>query len=264
MFLFDLLNFNHMPNKLKCVLVDDDVKIHETVRNLMLDCPIAQLTHAFLCPKKFLAEEPQLDFDVCILDIIMPEISGWEIEDVLKKKKKGGVILLSGIDSKVLEAIYLVSPIDVFRKPIEKERLFAALEKARRILNKGTTFTEKFELFSVAQSDGKVKISVADIYYVLTDKKDRRHKHIIMRNGKRYMLMHCTLDKLLSLSSSLIQVNKAELISLQAFQEIDFDLITLDGILENGKPKQVTLSRTYKRFFENKIGIARNTRQLKL
>lgn len=243
-----------MLTKLKCAIVDDDAFCHEILHDLLRDCPIAELTATYQSPKKFLAEEPELNFDICLLDICMPGINGFKVADKLKKNNRV-IIFISGVESKLVKALEMVEPIDVIPKPIKKERLYRALGKAYTLFQKDMPADEKIELFSVAEVEGKIRIRPSDINYVRTDLTDRRHKHIILKNGKKYMLMHCTLNKLLSFASSLVQINKAELISFDVFHGIHSDVITLDGIIENGRPKQVTLSRTFREVFENRAGI---------
>src|SRR6185312_17542541 len=115
-----------MKSKLRCVLVDDDPSSHKIIGEYIADSPIAELTDKFYCPKKFLAEEPQLDFDLCLLDISMPHFNGFEVADKLRKRNRQ-VIFISGVKEKILLALELIHPIDVITKPTQKQRLHRAL-----------------------------------------------------------------------------------------------------------------------------------------
>jgi DNA-binding LytR/AlgR family response regulator len=236
-----------MIRKLQCILVDDDRFCHEIIYDLLSDCPIAELSNAFLCPKKFLAEEHALKFDVCLLDICMPDIDGFSVAHELKKNKRT-VIFISSVHDKLLTALEMVEPIDVVPKPIKRERLYVALEKAYKIIAP-VQQKQEYGLFYVAGEKGKIRIQLSDILFVRTDASDHRHKHIILKSGEKYILMDCSFEKLISLSPSLIRVNKSELISLESFTKVDEDTITLKGVMEAGKPKQVTLNRWFKKDF---------------
>lgn len=147
-----------------------------------------------------------------------------------------------------------MEPLDVVPKPIKRDRLLRVLEKAHLlIVGKGELKNEESELFYVEESAGQIKLAPYDIIYVTTDDTDRRHKHIVLRNGRRHKLLYCTLQRLLDFSPNLIQVNKSEAVSAQAIYGINSGLITLDGVFENGKAKKVMLSKVYKKKISESI-----------
>ena len=104
-------------------------------------------------------------------------------------------------------------------------------------------------LFKIAESSEKVNVKLSDIMYVKTYGKGRQAKDVILKCGTRHVFMDCAFNELLGASSYLIRINKSELISIEAFQKIEGDLITMKGIIENGKPKHVTLNRWFKKDF---------------
>lgn len=108
---------------------------------------------------------------------------------------------------------------------------------------------KEYELFYVGEEKGKVKLKLSDIVFVKTHEFDSRNKQIVLGNLKRYTLMNCKLEKLLVLWPSLVRVNKSEIISMDFIHKIEYDLITLDFVTENGKAIQVTLSRAYRKDF---------------
>jgi|SRR6185312_16060928 len=111
----------------------------------------------------------------------------------------------------------------------------------------GTEEEQLFKLFNVAECRGKLLLCLTDVLFVTTDEVDHRHKKVYMKNGCSYTLMFCTLEKLLELNPRLIQINKAELVSKHAIKSMEHDLLTLNLVMENGRERQVTLSRTYKK-----------------
>jgi two-component system LytT family response regulator len=231
-----------MNRRLKCVIVDDDEFTIQIIKGLLQDSLIVEVIHTFSNPIKFIESERNIDYDLCLLDIVMPEINGISIAKQLNKKP---LIFITGEYHMLKDAVEF-SPIDIVLKPITKDNLNRALGKVL-IMNGNRDL--KYELFYVAEENGKVKISLTDILYVQTDEVDRRNKTIIMKDQKKFTLMDCKLQVFLNLCPNLIQVNKSELISIESLYKIENDLITLEGVIENGKAKQVTLGRTYRKAF---------------
>jgi len=235
-----------MLKKLKAIAVDDNSAILATLQQMCKDSPLLELIGTFTDPNEFLAKAPILEFDLCLLDIQMPKMDGTTLAQILKNKP---VIFISGSDERYRDALNL-SPIDIVPKPILKDRLYAAFEKAHNQL------VEKieYELFNIAESSKKVKLKLTDILMVSTDEIDPRNKEVWMRTGEKYTLMNCKIEHLTANSSSLIQINRGEAVSLEAIHEVEHDLITLKGLLaDNGKPKQITLGAAFKKKLQERM-----------
>jgi len=236
-------------NKLKCAVLDDDPMAIEIIKDNLKESSIAEITGCYSCPKKFLNNVFQQDFEILLLDITMPEINGFEVAKRLLGKP---VIFITGVEKNLKTAAQSIA-IDVIWKPYTKSRLDAGLEKAYKIIRGSIGNATEYELFDVADENGQVRIRLSDIVFAITDEHDRRHKNIILRDGKKYKLLYCTFEKITHLSDRHFQVNKSELISLDAIHAVEMDLITLDFPEKNGKPKQVTLSRYFKQEFNSRI-----------
>lgn len=235
-----------MLNKLITIAVDDDPNILSTLVELSKPSPLIEIAHTFTNPAEFLAKAPSLKFDLCLLDIQMPQMEGLTLAQILKNKP---VIFISGSDDKFREALNL-SPVDIVPKPIFKDRLYKAFEKAHNLLVE----SKEYELFNVAESNKKISIRLPDIMLVTTDDVDPRHKLVWLRNGEKYTLMNCKLEHLTGNSKTLVQVNRAEAVSLEAVHEVEHDLITLKGILtEDGRSKQITLGQAFKQKFKERM-----------
>jgi two-component system LytT family response regulator len=235
-----------MPNKLKAIAVDDDPGVLAALQEMCRVSPLIELTQTFTNPAEFLTKAPLLSFDLCMLDIQMPQMEGITLAQVLKNKP---VIFISGSDDRFRDALNL-SPVDIVPKPVLKDRLYKAFEKAYDLLAE----KKEYELFNVAESNKKVNIRLPDIMLITTDDIDPRHKLAWMRNGEKYTLMNCKLEHMVNNHSTLVQVNRAEAVSLEAVHEVEHDLITLKGILtEDGRPKQVTLGPAFKQKFKERM-----------
>jgi two-component system LytT family response regulator len=234
-----------MGRKLKTIIVDDDPFIVSMIEDLCRDSAIVQVIKTFNNPKEFIENAPVLDFDLCLLDIQMPEMEGLVVAQMLKNKP---FIFITGSDNKLRDALSL-SPVDIVTKPILKDRLDRALSKAYEL------FMDKkeYELFSVAESSRKMNIHLPDVLLAVTDNVDPRHKLVFLRNGEKYTLMDCTLERLLDSCPLLVRANKAEAVSLEAVNEVEHDMATIKGIEGKEAPKYVTLGRAYRKSFKERL-----------
>lgn len=234
---------------LRCVIVDDDAFMLNVIKDLCNDSSSVIVADSFLSPTAFIRSVPRLDFDFCILDICMPEMDGIE---VAKKLPGVPIVFITSVYDKLRDALD-TSPVDVVPKPIRKERFANALEKVQKHYANINIKNKEYDLFYIAETKGRMKLKLSDILYARTDSIDCRNKQVIMKNGSNYTLMNCTLEKLLQLSPSLIRVNKTEVISLEIFQKLEYDVITLINVPGKMNLSQITLSRTYKRNFLAKV-----------
>lgn len=234
-----------MARKLKTIAVDDDPFIIGTIEDLCRDSPIIEIVKTFSNPKEFIDKIPTLDFDLCLLDVEMPEMQGTVVAQMLKNKP---FIFITGADSKLREALSL-APVDVVTKPILKDRLDRALNKAYELF----VDKQEYALFNVAESKRKMKLHLHDILLVVTDTVDPRHKTVFMRNGEKYTLMECTLEGLLDICPLLVQVSKSEAVSLEVVNEVEYDMVTIKGIEGKEVPKYVTLGRAFRKSFKERL-----------
>jgi DNA-binding LytR/AlgR family response regulator len=231
-----------MPGRLKAVVIDDDEFILRILEDLCRNSPLVKIIACYSDPRKFLKDAPKLDFDLVLLDLHMPELDGTVLAQMLSDKP---FIFITGTDEKLKDALNL-SPIDIIIKPIVKDRLNKAFEKASLLIGS----KKEYDLFNVAESNRKLKLKLIDIFMITAIDKDPRNKELIMCDGKKYTLMDYTHESLLKMCPSLVQVNKRQLISIEAFSEVDHDIILLkeiDGV-DNGV-KEITLSRAFKQHF---------------
>ncbi|HTB06443.1 MAG TPA: LytTR family DNA-binding domain-containing protein [Bacteroidia bacterium] len=211
-----------MIRKLKCAIVDNDPFIPSLVKDLVANVSFVEISNTFNCPLQFLKSLNSLNIDVCLLDINMPGMDGLTVSEHLN-----GIpyIFITGNDN-LLRGALDKNPVDIITKPISPGRLLWVLEKTYKQV-KGNSTIDNYALFNVAESTDKVKIKLNEIQYVESSTKNPRNKVIILRSGKKYTLMDNTFEKLLSLCPELAQVNRKELISLEAIRQVRHDEITI-------------------------------------
>ena len=112
---------------IKCVILDDELLAISYLKLLCNELDV-EVVKAFNNPKVFLQEIDNIDCDLCILDIEMPGLNGLQVAELIKGKK---IIFTTAYKEYAAEAFDL-DVIDYVRKPIKKERLQQALEKAEK------------------------------------------------------------------------------------------------------------------------------------
>lgn len=209
--------------------------------------PELEVVKAFNNPDVFLSEIPELDFDLCILDIEMPMISGIEVANLLQGKL---IIFATAYKEFALDAFEL-DAVDYLQKPIKKERLQMAVQKALKRIQQEIP-TKKF---TQLQADkGKILLYFDKINYVKTASIDSRDKEVLLDDGSTVILKNISFEKLLELlpTSDFCRINKHEIIKLSIVQFFSADLITTNCTLRE-KNLVLTLGNSFKKDFLSKL-----------
>lgn len=241
-----------MNTKLKCLLLDDELLGLTYLKMLCEQIPELEIVKAFDSPVAFLKETSNLDFDLCIIDVEMPDMNGLQVANLLKGKP---VIFATAYKDYAAEAFDL-NAIDYIRKPIKLERLRQAVQKAiHQIGNKEQTKEKLF--FQLNTDKGKAILFFDKIAYVKTSETDSRDKVAQLFNGEEFVLKNISFDKLLDIlpMSDFCRINKKELIALKAVQVFSYDEITTNIATTSGKNLKLTLGENYRNDFLRKAAI---------
>lgn len=239
-----------MNTKLKCLLLDDELPGLAYLKMLCEQLPELEVVKAFNSPKLFLAELPNLDFDLCILDIEMPDMNGLQIANLLNGKP---VIFTTAYQEYAAEA-FDINAIDYVRKPIKKERLQQAVTKAFNQLSGKTT---KKHFVQLNTNKGRAILFFEKIAYIKTSENDSRDKVARLFDGEEFVLKNITFDTLCKLipSADFCRVNKKEILSIKAVQVFSFDEITSNLMSDKGTNIKLSLSENYRNEFLLKVKI---------
>jgi len=229
------------------LLLDDELPGLTYLKMLCEQIPELEVVKAFDSPSLFLAEVPQLDFDLCIIDIEMPEMNGLQVANLLNGKP---IIFTTAYREYASEAFDL-DAIDYVRKPVKKERLQQAISKA---INKLSGKTTKKQFVQLNTDKGKALLFFDQLCYVKIAESDSRDKIAVLTDGSTLTVKNITFEKLQTLlpSNSFCRVNKKELISLNIVQVFSFDEITTTLKDDAGGFLKITLSDAYRHDFLKK------------
>ncbi|WP_223607279.1 LytTR family DNA-binding domain-containing protein [Chryseobacterium sp. OSA05B] len=198
---------------IKCVILDDELLAISYLKLLCEQIENVEVVKAFNDPKIFLNEIDTLDCNLCILDIEMPGMTGLQVAEIISGSKK--IIFTTAYKEYAAEAFDL-NVVDYVRKPIKKERLIQAFEKAKELVD----VPHKKDLIEWNTNIGRTVIFTEQIAYIKTSEIDSRDKDIILNDGTTIVLKNLSFKTLLEMlpSKDFAQVNKKEIIALSSIK----------------------------------------------
>jgi len=237
-----------MNNKIKCILLDDELPGLTYLRMLCEQIPSVEIIRAFNNPLLLLEECKNIEFDLVILDIEMPGISGLDVAQLLGEK---AIIFTTAYKDYAADA-YDVDAIDYIRKPILKERLEKAIEKARiKIKDK----IPQKNFIHINTNKGKTVLFFEQLQYITTAEIDKRDKLAMLVDGQKLVIKNTSFDQLLDLlpKTDFCRINKKEIIALNIVRYYSCDEIT--SSVKNSQKHDIvfTLSDTFKGDFLEKL-----------
>jgi DNA-binding LytR/AlgR family response regulator len=207
--------------------------------------PNLEIVKAFDTPENLLNEINELEVDFCILDIEMPTMNGLEVAKKINKP----VIFTTAYKEYAIDAFDLHA-IDYIQKPVQKERLEVAIQKAFLRIEKSAP---KKEYISINSDKGKILLYFNQIQYITISENDSRDKIVYLENGTKYTLKNISFEKLLKQipSNLFCQINKKDVIAIKTVQHFTFEEITIE-INSFEKIIKLNLSEVFKSDFLKK------------
>ncbi|WP_415326372.1 LytR/AlgR family response regulator transcription factor [Chryseobacterium sp. MMS23-Vi53] len=226
---------------IKCVILDDELLAISYLKLLCEQIENVEVVKAFNDPKILLNEIENIDCNVCILDIEMPGMNGLQVAELISGSKK--IIFTTAYKEYAAEAFDL-NVVDYVRKPIKKERLTQAFEKATELLQK----SNKKDFIEWNTNIGKTVIFTDQIAYIKTSEIDSRDKDIILNDGTNIVLKNLNFKNLLEMlpAKDFAQVNKKEIIALSSIKIFSTNEIITTIPTENENFLKLQIGEAYK------------------
>jgi len=239
-----------LNTKLKCLLLDDELPGLTYLKMLCEQIPELEVIKAFNNPDVFLTESGNLDYDLCILDIEMPQMSGIQVASLLRGKQ---VIFTTAHKEYAAEAFDL-DAVDFVRKPIQLERLQKAVQKAIRQIADARHHKKFVQLNT---DKGKSLIYFDRLCTIKASEIDSRDKDVLLKDGSTIRLKNISFEKLQTIlpQNNFCRINKQEIIAIDIVQHFSFDQITSNIQNEQNKPQLFYLSEVYRNAFLEKVKI---------
>ena len=239
-----------MNTKLKCLILDDELPGLTYLKMLCEQIPELEVVKAFNSPDIFLTESAGLDFDLCILDIEMPQMNGIQVAALLQGKP---VIFTTAHKEYAAEAFDLEA-VDFVRKPIQLERLQKAVQKAMKQIANSKSGKKFIHLNT---DKGKSLIFFDQLCSIKASAIDSRDKDALLKDGTKLRLKNISFEKLQTIlpPNKFCRINKQEIIAIDIVQHFSFDQITSNLLNEQNNPQMFYLSEVYRNAFLEKVKI---------
>lgn len=134
--------------------------------------------HTFCSSEQFLFRwDEDKSFDLLVLDIEMGSMNGMELAKKLRREKADvGIVFVTGFEQYMSEG-YEVEALHYLLKPVQKEKLFAVLERAT-----AREAAEKRHVFGTRE--GAVSLPLPKVWYV----EAQKHTCVLHAEGGVYVL----------------------------------------------------------------------------
>jgi DNA-binding LytR/AlgR family response regulator len=223
-------------------LLDDELPGLAYLKMLCEQIPALDVVKAFNNPETLLTEAPNLEFDLCILDVEMPGVNGLEVARLLKDKP---VIFTTAYKEYASDAFDL-DAVDYVRKPVQKERLEQAVEKAlKRISVKPATRS----FIQLNTDKGKTVVFFDQLMYIRSSDTDSRDKIALLSDGSELTMKNISFEKLQSSlpENDFARINKGEIVAIKAIHTFSSDQITTNISSAAGATIKLSLSEIYRK-----------------
>lgn len=207
---------------MKILIVDDEPPARIRLKNLVDDLQAGEVIAEAGNGKQALTLCQQYQVDVVLLDIRMPGMDGVETANHLKKLENSpAVIFTTAYDEYALQA-FDAHAIDYLLKPIRKERLQEALDKAKRLTSAQYAAleeaNEKTPQYISARVQGGLKlIDIDDVIYFYAE-----HKYVTVFHKEGQVLIEESLKSLeQKYSNRFIRIHRNALVPIDQLQSLE-------------------------------------------
>lgn len=209
--------------RLKVLIVDDEPPARERLRSLLAEIPDMDLVGEAANGQQAIVRAHDLAPDVVLLDVRMPGMDGIEVAQHLNAlTEPPAVIFATAFDEYAVNA-FDAHAVGYLLKPIRKEKLAAALERAGRLtrpqLQKIAAARQEQRRTHIAarRREGLRLIPIEDIQYFLAEQKYTTVRHV---NGEDLIE-----DSLRSLEeefgSAFVRIHRNALVSVRFLERIE-------------------------------------------
>lgn len=238
-----------MNTKLKCLLLDDELPALSYIKALCEQLPDVEVVKAFNDAEKFLEASKEFDFNLCILDIQMPKLSGLEVAERLANK----LIIFTTAYKEFAAEAFDMNAVDYIRKPIQKTRFEQAIAKVKTILQQQTSALKTQSIWNTDK--GKTLLSFEDMLYITASDTDSRDKVVYLKNNQKVVIKNTSFDQILAVlpPRKFCRINKRDIIALKIVQHFTSDEIKTNIFVKNDQALVLPLSDVFREEFKSKL-----------
>jgi two-component system, LytTR family, response regulator AlgR len=208
-------------NPIRVLIVDDEALARGRLASLVRECPEPRCEVAAECANArqaadWLRAQPA---DVVLLDIQMPGATGieWAVE-LRRAERSPTVVFVTAHGEHALDAFDLDAA-DYLTKPVKRDRLFAALQRAaRRVVPRGGAAPAADDPVLVVSERGRVvRVPMAEVLYLKAELK-----YVTLRTSARsYVLDDSLTDLEQRLGPQVLRVHRNALVARHALRALE-------------------------------------------
>lgn len=243
-----------MALTLRCFIIDDEQPAQAVLEKFIQRVPFLELVGRSYNAVEALLSVQELQPDLILLDIEMPEMTGIEFLRSLNAPRPQ-VIMVTASPQYALEGFEL-DVLDYLLKPVAFDRFLRAINKAVTKLQPLVPLTSNAPVLPIPPSSLPVpqQAESASFFLVKEDKKlikvvpeeiifvEAMKDYLVIHLPNRTITTHMTMTKIEDLlpSAQFLRVNRSYIVRKGGIREIDGNLITtIDG-------KRVPIGVTYR------------------
>jgi len=205
---------------LRILIIDDEAPARNRLRRMLVDVPAVQVVGEAATGQEALELIPVKQPDVLLLDISMPGLNGMALARTLQKQITAPAIIFCTAWSDQAVEAFECDAVDYLVKPVRKERLESALDKARRFISKDTG---KTGVFLRSTLGGKVSLlPMAEAICLIAEDK---YTTVIHENGS-LVLNQSLLELEEEHTQILIRIHRSTLVAKNRVRGLEK---TVDG-----------------------------------
>lgn len=233
---------------MKILIVDDESLARQRMRDLLSDLGETDIVGEAANGSEAIEKSVSLKPDLLLVDIRMPVMDGLEAAMHLQgMEDPPKIIFTTAYDEHALEA-FEVNAIDYLLKPIRKERLETALQKARPVSSKQlkevnrTADTKSSRSHISVHMRGRITlIPVSEIIYFIAD-----NKYVTVRTATE---QHLIEESLVSLeeefSERFLRIHRSSLVNTEYLRGMEKNTTGHWRVLMKGIDEKLVVSRRH-------------------
>jgi two-component system, LytTR family, response regulator len=246
---------------LRVAIVDDEPLAREGVAIQLRAEPDTEIVAMCADGAEAVSAIRELAPDLVFLDVRMPGLSGFDVIDEIGVERMPAVIFLTAYEQHALDA-FRVNAVDYLLKPLDSEKLAAALARARRDLTQRNLLRRTTELVSLLDQlgangsrdvnrSGRILVRAgADVHILRPDEVawvEADGDYVTLHTGAKSYLLR---ESLRNMETRLAphgfrQIHRSCLVSLQRIRELlANDNGDYHAVLDNGV--RLKVGRRYK------------------
>ena len=191
---------------LRILIIDDEVPARNRLRRMLADVPAVQVVGEAATGHEALALIPVNEPDVLLLDISMPGLDGMTLARTLQEQDHAPAIIFCTAWSDQAVEAFECDAVDYLVKPVRKERLETAIDKARRFIAKESGQTGAFLRATLGG-----KVSLLPLSEVICLIAEDKYTTVIHENGKS-VINHSLLELEEEHGDILIRIHRSTLV----------------------------------------------------